>query len=871
MLISPAFENQNICIVFSANNDFFPCLAVMLQSIIENSTENNYYDILILNRDIETNNKKVIDKIIENYTNISIRFIDMNEYTKDLSFYTENRKTLTSEAYYRLFIPWIISLQYKKAIYLDADMITLCDIALIYDIDLADKLIVAVRDYWGICNCYIPGDSMRDYRISIGLEEIDTYIISSTIIFNLEKFRKQYTLDYVTNLAISKKWRQHDQDVINILAKKDIKYISAKWGFVTDYGNNCYLPQTLQDELKVAEQNIGIVHFAAGRKPWIKNYAEFNDEFWKYAFNSPYFCDLLKKVKNDNYRYYIVTQIAPNEVLRIEKDGTYYYKNIKLIDYKNMPLHLISCDIKKEKMYISVKFSTTLLEDQTIEIYADDGNKLINSNKIHVKRNYIKGLSIESDIYAEFIIPVTNEEKIKFCFDVNGYIYYFKDIYFDRYAPFCKQYKNSYYAKDGTILTAKGNILDITKERDIFNLEFKFWRELLGSKDIANKKAAFVRPLIFLLRKFWKKPIWFISDRLSRADDNGEAFFKYISKYHPEIDSYFVISKDCEDYIRLQKYGKVINAYSFKHKILQLLADVVLSSQTDDVFRNPFWGGFKPYMDLLHNNKFVFLQHGIISTDLSSWLCKSKQNFFGFIITTKKEESLVKQESYQYESKNIWLTGLARFDFLENKPMKIITIQPTWRRYLAISQNHETGIWNLKPNFSKSEYVTFYRKLLSDKRLLTKARELGYKIQFKIHPSFLGNENEFANEGISLLGNNVSYRDIYSQSSLIVTDYSSSISDFLYLRKPVIYCQFDKEKFFGGEHMGLESDFDYENDGFGEVEYTLEGTINRIIEYMESDCKLKDKYRNRIEKYFIFTDKNNCQRIYNKIIDNLYD
>ena len=59
--------------------------------------------------------------------------------------------------------------------------------------------------------------------------------------------------------------------------------------------------------------------------------------------------------------------------------------------------------------------------------------------------------------------------------------------------------------------------------------------------------------------------------------------------------------------------------------------------------------------------------------------------------------------------------------------------------------------------------------------------------------------------------------------------------------------------------------FDYERDGFGEVEQNLEDTVARIIEYMENDCQLKEKYKQRAEMFFAFHDKDNCQRVYEEI------
>lgn len=36
---------------------------------------------------------------------------------------------------------------------------------------------------------------------------------------------------------------------------------------------------------------------------------------------------------------------------------------------------------------------------------------------------------------------------------------------------------------------------------------------------------------------------------------------------------------------------------------------------------------------------------------------------------------------------------------------------------------------------------------------------------------------------------------------------------------------------------------------------------------MESGCQLKDKYRERIDNFFAFNDQNNCQRVYEKILE----
>ena len=114
-------------------------------------------------------------------------------------------------------------------------------------------------------------------------------------------------------------------------------------------------------------------------------------------------------------------------------------------------------------------------------------------------------------------------------------------------------------------------------------------------------------------------------------------------------------------------------------------------------------------------------------------------------------------------------------------------------------------------------------------------------------------------EDVKLWGINVVYRDMFAKNKLLITDYSSVAFDFAYLRKPVVYVHFDQNHYAEGY-------FDYERDGFGEVEYDLEGAVNRIIEYMENDCKLKTKFHERIDSFFTFNDKNNCQRVYEEIM-----
>ena len=194
---------------------------------------------------------------------------------------------------------------------------------------------------------------------------------------------------------------------------------------------------------------------------------------------------------------------------------------------------------------------------------------------------------------------------------------------------------------------------------------------------------------------------------------------------------------------------------------------------------------------------------------------------------------------------------------------------PTWRDNLSdksgVEQYAKNGLKCYNKNFTDTQYFKFFDSLINNAELLKATERYGYTIQFMPHPNVITYIDWFAkNEKVKFCSIKTKYREIFAESALVVTDYSSAVFDFAYLRKPIVYCQFDKEEFFS-EHIYGQGYFDYERDGFGEVEYTLENTINRIIEYMKNDCMLKEKYRKRIEQFFAFNDQNNCQRVYEVI------
>ena len=136
---------QEIPIFFSSDDRYVPCLSVAIKSLIENSSIQNEYRIIILNTGISENRIKDLKEM--ETKNVKISFENIDDKTTDLrqALALRLRDYYSATIYYRMFIPSLFP-GYEKAIYLDSDMIIKDDIANLYNIDLGNNMIAAVRD-----------------------------------------------------------------------------------------------------------------------------------------------------------------------------------------------------------------------------------------------------------------------------------------------------------------------------------------------------------------------------------------------------------------------------------------------------------------------------------------------------------------------------------------------------------------------------------------------------------------------------------------------------------------------------------------------------------------------------------------------------
>lgn len=427
------------------------------------------------------------------------------------------------------------------------------------------------------------------------------------------------------------------------------------------------------------------------------------------------------------------------------------------------------------------------------------------------------------------------------------------------------------------ILLAKRLKLGVTLQ------EYRKWKQLTvkGAKTrAANLKWIFVPPkslarnasiifyrlTYFVVKPFRRKPIWLISDRLMAGDDSGEVLYRYLREL-PELPAkiYYVLSKDSGEFARVKRLGRVLKYFSFRHRLLFLLADKVISSHADDYVVNAFGRSVDDVVDL-YNFDFVFLQHGIIKDDISNWLNRYSKNIKMFVTSTRPEYQSVIEEDYGYGESVVKLTGLPRHDNLRSEPKKKIIVAPTWRENLVGGIDLKTGAKSYSQQFKQSEYFKFYQDLLNDEKLAKAMRAHGYTGEFYLHPALQSHTDDFQGSKIfRVMHMPHDYPKLKREGNLMVTDYSSVAFDFAYLYKPVIYAHFDEDSFYKN-HISREGYFSYERDGLGPVTYDYQTTIDQMITYIESGCVMEDKYRRRVKQFFAYSDRNNCKRVYESIL-----
>lgn len=251
-----------IDIVCCTDTTYVKYCCVMLTSLLENNQVEETV-IHILDNGIDKGSKELIRDIVERKYHQKLFF-----YTLDNNLLQEFPSTnsyVSLTTYCKLFIPSILPLSVHQVLYMDCDIIVVNSLYDLWNYDLTDKAVAAVKDdHKGLDkDCERLG---YDYYK-------DDYYNAGVVLLNLDYLRNydyvQKAINYVAQN--SRLLKYHDQDVLNGLLHGHILPLPYRYNLHDNlYHNKRY---SHKEQIPIIEEELNpskrvIIHFSSRRKPW---------------------------------------------------------------------------------------------------------------------------------------------------------------------------------------------------------------------------------------------------------------------------------------------------------------------------------------------------------------------------------------------------------------------------------------------------------------------------------------------------------------------------------------------------------------------------------------------------------------------------
>ncbi len=338
--LTPVF-NYNKAICFECDNNYFKYLFVAIQSIFDFSTEENFYDIVILSYKIDQRNIDLLTKIFSK-SNFSIRFININIAGNNNIFYTSGHVTNTT--YFRFFIPKIF-MHYQTVLHVDCDVIVKSDISELLNIDIGDKLCGVFPEIDRLC-----GYTNERIQYNKNILNIDNlhYFCAGVMCFNIKKCCEfELTKKCIDMLIKVKTPLFHDQDILNsVTFGKNIE-LPSEWHVMIgsqnkkNYSKQLKLYPNIMKKYLDDMKNPKLIHYGGVNKPW--NFIPIEQYYclwWDIARRTPL------------YELFITELNYKHQRIEIEKIK---HENKKQVDILKKQIDDLRSEISKLKHYVEIK------------------------------------------------------------------------------------------------------------------------------------------------------------------------------------------------------------------------------------------------------------------------------------------------------------------------------------------------------------------------------------------------------------------------------------------------------------------------------------------------------------------------------------
>ncbi len=255
--IEPAFHKNNVPIVLSVSKYNFYDVAVTIKSIIDNSTEKDNLDFVLLHQSLSFDKwhnhilqeqLDTIKSMAMEYENVSIRDFDpkCNIGIIELG---KNVKVDNEELYYLSLLPWIME-QYDTVIWLSDTMMAKTNISHILKNEKNGKVALATKDLYFIAQINgFAKDAKEKYNARLKIKDLFNYFSSDIVVMDVDSCRKKYNKKEIAAKLIKSNCKSVSE-LFNTAYEGNIGCLEQEWNPVVPlewdyYAISEYFPQRL--------------------------------------------------------------------------------------------------------------------------------------------------------------------------------------------------------------------------------------------------------------------------------------------------------------------------------------------------------------------------------------------------------------------------------------------------------------------------------------------------------------------------------------------------------------------------------------------------------------------------------------------------
>lgn len=289
----PSRTRPTIDIAYAFDNYYLPVACVSILSLLDHLNQAYNYNIHLFYEDYLA--KRVI--FIEELARDGMSFISHPLDKDKMSIIKKGHPSahLTTGAFIRLLIPNLIESS-ARILYVDCDTIIKDDISELFNIDLKGCAI------GGIPEIFLDTPYFQNLISSIDFCSLDKYVNSGILIFDLQKCRQMSIYEkFVKILNSGRKFKCHDQDIINIACSGSICTLDRIWNFPWHYHimelYKHFTPEQFKNYANAFVKH-KILHYTSHFKPWNTRCEYFDSIFWKYASDTPFYDELSGRLSN---------------------------------------------------------------------------------------------------------------------------------------------------------------------------------------------------------------------------------------------------------------------------------------------------------------------------------------------------------------------------------------------------------------------------------------------------------------------------------------------------------------------------------------------------------------------------------------------